>query len=154
MPQRRYHVLTAVASQMTLDGYHANMTSAGGVIQTFAVGAGHVFTHLGIPMAVGCVLGILIIEGFLVLEAPATGQAASQRAALLRLLRELTAHRALPETLPTELANASEVAALQTALGPRSDRARTAVRPRSAALSDLKGRAHRTGPPGCPEMFD
>ena len=36
------------------------------VIQTFAVGTGSVFTHLGIPMAIGCVLGILIIEGFLV----------------------------------------------------------------------------------------
>ncbi|MHC5112866.1 MAG: carbon starvation CstA family protein [Planctomycetota bacterium] len=59
-------VLTAVASQMDHAGYVANMTSGGKAIQTFAVGCGSMFTHLGIPMAIGCVLGILVIEGFLV----------------------------------------------------------------------------------------
>jgi carbon starvation protein len=59
-------VLTAVASQMDGALYTANMSSSGGVIQTFAVACGSVFTHVGIPMAIGCVLGILIIEGFLV----------------------------------------------------------------------------------------
>lgn len=59
-------VLTAVGSQLGPALYAGNMASAGGVIQTFAVSAGSVFTNLGIPMAIGCVLGILIIEGFLV----------------------------------------------------------------------------------------
>jgi carbon starvation protein len=59
-------VLVAVGSQMSASTYAANMSSGGGVIQTFAVGCGSLFSHLGIPMAVGCVLGILIIEGFLV----------------------------------------------------------------------------------------
>jgi carbon starvation protein len=59
-------VLVAVGSQMDLAHYQANMQSAGGPIQTFAVGCGSLFTHLGIPMAIGCVLGILVIEGFLI----------------------------------------------------------------------------------------
>jgi carbon starvation protein len=61
-------VLVAVASQMTGGEYAANMDLAlgGSPVQTFAVGAGRMFAHLGIPMAIGCVLGILVIEGFLV----------------------------------------------------------------------------------------
>ncbi len=59
-------VLGAVGSQLDLTSYTANMKSSGGAIQTFAVGCGSLFSHLGIPMAIGCVLGILVIEGFLV----------------------------------------------------------------------------------------
>ena len=59
-------VLVAVGSQMNTASYDANMSSSGGVILTFAVGCGGLFSQLGIPMAIGCVLGILIIEGFLV----------------------------------------------------------------------------------------
>ncbi len=59
-------VLTAVASQMDLATYTHNMHTGGKVIQTFAVGCGSLFAHVGIPMAIGCVLGILIVEGFLV----------------------------------------------------------------------------------------
>ncbi len=59
-------VLTAVASQMDLAAYTHHMHSGGRVIQTFAVGCGSLFSHVGIPMAIGCVLGILIVEGFLI----------------------------------------------------------------------------------------
>lgn len=61
-------VLVAVGSQMNAAEYAANMDPAqdGSAILTFAVGCGGLFTHLGIPMSIGCVLGILIIEGFLV----------------------------------------------------------------------------------------
>ncbi len=59
-------VLVAVASQMSSAQYRASMDSPGGAILTFAVGSGRMFEHLGIPMAIGCVLGILVIEGFIV----------------------------------------------------------------------------------------
>ncbi|MEM7228359.1 MAG: carbon starvation CstA family protein [Planctomycetota bacterium] len=59
-------VLGAVASQMTFNEYGTTMTSGGGWILTFAVGCGRLFSELGIPIAIGSVLGILIIEGFLV----------------------------------------------------------------------------------------
>lgn len=61
-------VLVAVGSQMDLPAYRATMDTSqgGGAILTFAVGCGSLFTNLGIPMPIGCVLGILIIEGFLV----------------------------------------------------------------------------------------
>lgn len=60
-------VLAAVASQLDLSHYvHAMTATGGGPILTFAIACGQLFAHLGIPIAIGCVLGILIIEGFLV----------------------------------------------------------------------------------------
>jgi len=59
-------VLVAVGSQLDGDGYRATMGAKGGAILTFAVGSGRMFEHLGIPMAVGAVMGLLVIEGFLV----------------------------------------------------------------------------------------
>lgn len=59
-------VLVAVGSQMDGATYRASMSSPGGAVQTFAVGCGLLFANLGIPVAVGSVLGILVIEGFLV----------------------------------------------------------------------------------------
>ncbi len=59
-------VLVAVASQLDLGAYNRAMKSQGGAILTFAVGSGRMLSHLGIPLAVGCVLGLLVIEGFLV----------------------------------------------------------------------------------------
>jgi len=59
-------VLVAVGSQMTGEAYAAGLRSSGGPIQTFAIGCGGLFSNLGLPMAVGCVLGILIVEGFIV----------------------------------------------------------------------------------------
>ena len=61
-------VVAAIGSQLSGAGYAASMDAGqgGSAILTFAVGTGQLFTHLGIPLAIGCVLGILIIEGFLV----------------------------------------------------------------------------------------
>lgn len=59
-------VLVAVGSQLTSIEYSASMSSAGGAIQTFAIGCGNLFAHLGINKAIGSVLGILVIEGFLI----------------------------------------------------------------------------------------
>ncbi|MCA9294854.1 MAG: carbon starvation protein A [Phycisphaerales bacterium] len=59
-------VLTAVASQMPFSEYQRTVEHAGGWILTFAIGCGRLFANLGIPLAIGSVLGILIIEGFLV----------------------------------------------------------------------------------------
>jgi len=59
-------VVVAVGSQLDFSQYRATMDSSGGAILTFAIGCGSLFAHLGIPMAIGCVLGILVIEGFLV----------------------------------------------------------------------------------------
>ena len=59
-------VLVAVGSQMDLPTYEHNMSTGGRAIQTFAVGTGSLLQGLGIPMAIGSVLGILVIEGFLV----------------------------------------------------------------------------------------
>ncbi len=59
-------VLAAVAGQLTAADYTANLNAPAGAIQTFALGCGRTFAHLGIPLPIGCVLGILVIEGFLV----------------------------------------------------------------------------------------
>jgi len=59
-------VLVAVGSQLDLGHYQATMAAKGGPILTFAVGTGRMFERLGIPMAVGAVMGLLVIEGFLV----------------------------------------------------------------------------------------
>lgn len=59
-------VVATIAGTMTPEIYRLNVTSAGGPIQTFAVACGSAFARLGIPVAVGCVLGILIVEGFLI----------------------------------------------------------------------------------------
>jgi len=59
-------VLVAVGSQLDTSGYAAAMATKGSAILTFAVGTGRMFEHLGIPMAVGAVMGLLVIEGFLV----------------------------------------------------------------------------------------
>jgi len=64
-------VLMAVASMLP----HAEYVSIvfppqpdgpGNPILAFSLGCGRLFEHLGIPLAVGCVLGILVIEGFLI----------------------------------------------------------------------------------------
>jgi carbon starvation protein len=60
-------VLVAVGSQFDSSTYAAMMGPQNrGAILTFAVGTGRMFEHLGIPMAVGAVMGLLVIEGFLV----------------------------------------------------------------------------------------
>ncbi|MFK7961852.1 MAG: carbon starvation protein A [Phycisphaerales bacterium] len=62
-------VLVTVASRLTGAEYQTLMMpegAAGNPIITFALAAGRSFAGLGIPVDVGTVLGILIIEGFLV----------------------------------------------------------------------------------------
>jgi carbon starvation protein len=62
-------VLTTVAGQIPHGEYMGIVypeSGAGNAILAFALGCGRLFSHLGIPLAVGCVLGILVIEGFLI----------------------------------------------------------------------------------------
>jgi len=62
-------VLIAVGSMMTQGEYSGIVhpaVGAGNPILAFALGCGRLFAYLGIPLAIGCVLGILVIEGFLV----------------------------------------------------------------------------------------
>ncbi len=62
-------VLMTVATQLSVGEYALIVYPEGGggnPILAFALACGRLFGNLGIPLAVGCVLGILIIEGFLV----------------------------------------------------------------------------------------
>ncbi len=62
-------VLVAVASQLTRDDYMQIVNPPGGggnAVLAFSLGCGGAFSHLGIPRDIGSVLGILIVEGFLV----------------------------------------------------------------------------------------
>lgn len=62
-------VLVAVASQLTRGQYMQIVNPPGGggnAVLAFALGCGGAFSHLGIPRDIGSVLGILIVEGFLI----------------------------------------------------------------------------------------
>jgi carbon starvation protein len=62
-------VLMAVASALPKEMYMAMVwpeAGGGNPVLAFALGCGQVFANLGIPIDIGAVLGILIIEGFLV----------------------------------------------------------------------------------------
>jgi carbon starvation protein len=62
-------VLAAVASQLTRGEYMEIVNPPGGggnAVLAFSLACGRTFASLGIPLDVGSVLGILIIEGFLV----------------------------------------------------------------------------------------
>lgn len=62
-------VLVTIGSQLGSAEYLAIVHPSEGrsnPILAFAIGCGRLFQHLGIPLAIGCVMGILVIEGFLV----------------------------------------------------------------------------------------
>lgn len=62
-------VLVTVASHLSHEQYMSIVwpaEGAGNAVLAFALGCGQVFANLGIPIDIGAVLGILIIEGFLI----------------------------------------------------------------------------------------
>ncbi|TVQ54359.1 MAG: carbon starvation protein A [Phycisphaerales bacterium] len=62
-------VLAAIASQFTHTDYLTHVwpeEGAGNPVLAFALACGNLFSGLGIPRDIGAVLGILVIEGFLV----------------------------------------------------------------------------------------
>jgi len=62
-------VLVAVGSQLTHGDYMSIVfpeQGRGNAVLAFALGCGRTFSNLGIPIDIGSVLGILILEGFLI----------------------------------------------------------------------------------------